>query len=167
MTSLSLLPPCFSPEETAELAGLYASNPAYCRASGEYDPEDVRAGEVEADLRAEAGGEGCSVLLARDAGGGLVGLLCLLDRHPVDGHPWIGLLLVHGSRHRTGAGRELAGLVEARFRGEGRDGLRLAVLENNPSALAFWTSLGWYEIDRRHDRRHGRACIVMHKPLVA
>lgn len=59
----------------------------------------------------------------------------------------------------------LADLVEERFRNEGQDGIRLAVLENNPSALAFWSSLGWQEIDRRADIQHHRPCIVMHKQL--
>ncbi|MFD9466095.1 GNAT family N-acetyltransferase [Streptomyces sp. NPDC060027] len=165
MSPLSLSPLRFSPEEIAEVVGLYASNPEYCRAAGEYDPERVPADSVEADLREEADTEGCEVLLARDEQDRIVGLLCLLDRHPTDGHPWIGLLLVHGSLHRLGLGRRLASLVEERFRHEGRDGLRLAVLENNPAALAFWSSLGWHEIDRRAERKYGRPCIVMHKRL--
>jgi ribosomal protein S18 acetylase RimI-like enzyme len=73
--------------------------------------------------------------------------------------------MVDGGLHGKGVGRRLAELVEERFRGEGRTGLRLAVLENNPAALAFWTALGWQEIDRRADTRHGRACVVMHKQL--
>lgn len=80
--------------------------------------------------------------------------------------PWIGLLLVHGRFHRQGLGRRLVGLVEERYRAAGREGLRLAVLENNPSALAFWTALGWHEIDRRKDLEHDRPCIVMHKTLL-
>ncbi|WP_406368953.1 GNAT family N-acetyltransferase [Streptomyces sp. NBC_00647] len=165
MAPLSLSPLRFSPEEIAEVVGLYASNPEYCRAAGEYDPERVPADRVEADLREEADTEGCEVLLARDEQDRIVGLLCLLDRHPTDGYPWIGLLLVHGSLRRRSLGRRLAALVEERFRHEGRDGLRLAVLENNPAALAFWSSLGWQEIDRRTERQYGRPCIVMHKRL--
>ncbi|WP_331755647.1 GNAT family N-acetyltransferase [Streptomyces sp. NBC_01643] len=165
MSTLSLSPLRFSPKEIAEVVDLYASNPKYCRAAGEYDPENVRADRVEADLREEAGTNGCDVLLARDAQGQIVGLLCLLDCHPTDGYPWIGLLLVHGSLHRKGIGRLLVDLVEDQFRSKHRNGIRLAVLENNPSALTFWSSLSWQEIDRRADKRHGRACIVMHKPL--
>lgn len=165
MPSLSLSPLRFSPQEIAEVVDLYTSNPEYCRAAGEYDPENVPADRVEADLREEAGTEGCEVLLARDGRGRLVGLLCLLAEHPTDGLPWIGLLLVHGDLRRKGIGRSLAGLVEERFGGGKRDGIRLAVLENNPAALVFWSSLGWQEIDRRTDRQHGRPCFVMHKRL--
>jgi GNAT superfamily N-acetyltransferase len=165
MSTVSLSPLRFSPQEITEVVDLYASNPEYCRAAGEYEPENVRADQVEADLREEAGTEGCEVLLARDGSGQLVGLLCLLDRHLTDGQPWIGLLMVHGSLHRKGLGRQLTGLVEERFRHEGRDGIRLAVLENNPASLVFWSSLGWQEIDRRTDNQHGRPCVVMHKRL--
>ncbi|MFF7362118.1 GNAT family N-acetyltransferase [Streptomyces sp. NPDC008125] len=165
MPSLSLAPPGFSPQEIAELVDLHTSNPDYCRSAGEYDPDDIRPDRVEADLRAEAGAEGCEVLLARDERGRLAGLLCLLDRHPQDGLPWIGLLMVHGDFRRKGIGRSLAGMVEERFGGEGREGVRLAVLENNPTALGFWSALGWREIDRRPDREYGRPCVVMHKQL--
>ncbi|WP_405680531.1 GNAT family N-acetyltransferase [Streptomyces sp. NBC_00868] len=165
MSTPTLHPLAFSPGEIAEIVDLYASNPDYCRDAGEYDPEHIEADRVEADLREEAGTEACEVLLARDAQGTLVGLLSLLNRHPRDGRPWIGLLMVHGGLHRKGFGRLLVDLVEERFRSEGRDGVRLAVLENRPPSLAFWSSLGWQEIDRRPDVQHGRPCIVMHKEL--
>ncbi|NJC72055.1 GNAT family N-acetyltransferase [Planosporangium thailandense] len=167
MSALSLAPLRFSPEEIAEVVDLYASNPQYWRAAGEYDPEHIRCDQVEADLREEAGTAGAEVLLARDAQARLVGLLCLLDRHPGDGLPWIGLLMVHGSLHGKGVGRLLAGMVEERFRNDAREGIRLAVLASNPSALGFWSRLGWREIGRRADNQHGRPCIVMHKELTA
>ncbi|TRV81488.1 GNAT family N-acetyltransferase [Streptomyces sp. 130] len=162
---LTLHPLTFAPDEIGEVVALYASNPAYWRAAGEYDPRDIQAAKVEADLRGEAATEGGEVLLARDGEGRLAGVVCLLDRHPKDGLPWIGLLMVDGHSRRTGLGRRLAGLVEERFRAEQRSGIRLAVLENNPDALAFWSSLGWQEIDRRQDLAHDRPCIVMHKHL--
>ncbi|MGW2474564.1 GNAT family N-acetyltransferase [Streptomyces sp. NPDC001665] len=162
---LTLHPLGFTPEEIREVVALYAGNPAYWRAAGEYDPEDIHAVRVEADLRDEVATEGGEVLLGRDGEGRVVGVVCLLRRHPKDGLPWIGLLMVDGRSRRTGIGRRLVGLVQERFRAEGRSGLRLAVLENNPDALAFWKSLGWREIDRRQDLAHDRPCIVMHKNL--
>ncbi|KRV49973.1 DNA mismatch repair protein MutT [Wenjunlia vitaminophila] len=161
---LSALRP--TPDEVAEVVALYASNPEYLRAAGEYDPSDIPVARVEADLRAEVGTEGCAVLLARDAEDRAVGLLSLLHRHPGDGYPWIGLLMVHGELRRRGVGRQLVALVEERFRDQGGDGVRLAVLENNPTAWTFWNSLGWREVDRRLDIQHGRPCVVMHKELV-
>ncbi|MEY9931650.1 ribosomal protein S18 acetylase RimI-like enzyme [Catenulispora sp. GP43] len=165
MLALTLTGFTFTPGELAEIVAVYRTNPVYFRAAGDYDPDHILASEVEADLRDEVGTAGSEVLIARDESGEAVGVLCLLDRHPTDGHPWIGLLLVHGARHRQGLGRRLAALVEERYRAAGREGLRLAVLENNPSALAFWSALGWQEIDRRADIAHARPSIVMHKAL--
>jgi ribosomal protein S18 acetylase RimI-like enzyme len=162
---LRLVPHGLTAAEIAETVALYAGNPGYLRAAGEYDPEAVDAERVAADLREEAALDGGEVLLARDGTGRAVGVACLLDPHPVDGHPWIGLLVVDGTRQRRGLGRAITGLIEDRFRGHPAGGLRLAVLANNPSGLAFWTALGWREIDRRPDLRLGRAAIVLHKPL--
>ncbi|MBA0052396.1 GNAT family N-acetyltransferase [Streptomyces sp. AJS327] len=165
MVTLSLSPPCFSPGELAEVVEMYASNPDYWRDAGEYDPEELDPARIEADLRAEVAAPGCAVLLARDAEGVLLGQLTLLDRHPVSGHPWIALLMVHGRLHRAGVGRRLAAAAERRFADAGGRAVELAVLENRPSALAFWTALGWREIDRRPDVAHGRPCVVLSKPL--
>ncbi len=67
--------------------------------------------------------------------------------------------------HRTGVGREVARRVEDRFRAAGRGAVRLAVLENNPKALRFWTALGYLVIGHREDRALRRPCAVLRKPL--
>jgi len=67
--------------------------------------------------------------------------------------------------HRQGYGRRLAALVEDRFRNAGRTAVRLAVLDGNDRALAFWTALGYEVIDHRTDLQHGRPCSVLRKPL--
>lgn len=165
MPLLSLTPLRLTPDDIAEVVGIYASNPEYGRASGEYEHERIQAHQVEAGLREDTGTGGFDVLLARDIEGQVVGLVSVLRQHPRDGYPWIGLLIVHGGQHRKGHGRLLAKLVEERLRAEGRNGARLAVLENNPAALAFWSSLGWQELDRRPDAQYGRPCIIMHRHL--
>lgn len=165
MPPLSLSPLRLIPDDIAAVVGIYASNPEYGRASGEYEPGRIQAQQVEAELRQDTGAGGFDVLLARDTEGQVVGLVSVLRQHPGDGYPWIGLLIVHGDQRRKGHGRLLANLVEERLRAEGRSGVRLAVLENNPTALAFWGSLGWQELDRRPDPQYGRPCIIMHKQL--
>jgi ribosomal protein S18 acetylase RimI-like enzyme len=160
---LSLTPLRLVPDEVALVVDLYESNPEYGDSSGEYAPGQVSAEWVEAELREDVA-TGSDVLLAREADGNVVGLVSILRQHR-DGHPWIGLLIVHGDQHGRGHGRVMVDLVEQNLRAEDRPGIRLAVLENNPKAFAFWTSLGWQEIDRRPDLQHGRPCIVMHKDL--
>ncbi|MFM9677483.1 GNAT family N-acetyltransferase [Streptomyces brasiliscabiei] len=99
--------------------------------------------------------------------GRLVGIAITLARHPdpADPDPWIGLLLVDAGAQRRGYGRELTALVEERFRRAGRIAVRLAALDNNPGALAFWASLGYEVVERRRDRQLGRPCTVLRKPL--
>ncbi|MFB7836564.1 MULTISPECIES: GNAT family N-acetyltransferase [unclassified Streptomyces] len=150
-----------------ELTALYASNEEFQQLSGDFpDPSDIRPEQVAAALADELAQPTAEVLLARSEGR-LVAVAVTLGRHPdpAEPEPWLGLLMVHGDARRAGHGRRLAAYVEDRFRAEGRTGLRLAVLENNPKALAFWTALGYEETDRRPDLAHGRACVVMRKPL--
>ncbi|WP_282697592.1 GNAT family N-acetyltransferase [Streptomyces sp. CC208A] len=150
-----------------ELTALYASNREFHQLSGDFpDPDDIRPEQVAATLAAELAEPSAEVLLARSEGR-LVAVAVTLAHHPdpADPDPWLGLLMVHGDEWRAGHGRRLAGHVEDGFRAAGRTGLKLAVLENNPRALTFWTSLGYEEIARRPDRAHGRPCTILRKPL--
>ncbi|ELS54187.1 putative MutT-like protein [Streptomyces viridochromogenes Tue57] len=73
--------------------------------------------------------------------------------------------MVDATAHRQGCGRQLASLVEDRFRAAGRTAVRLAVLDNNPKGPAFWTALGYEALAPRGDRRFDRPCAVLRKPL--
>ncbi|MGV9889642.1 N-acetyltransferase family protein [Streptomyces sp. NPDC003395] len=150
-----------------ELTALYASNREFQALSGDFpDPDDIRPEQVAVALADELANPDTEVLLARDQGR-LVGVAITLAHHPdpADPDPWIGLLMVDAGVHRQGYGRRLATAVEDRFRSAGRSAVRLAVLANNPRALAFWTSLGYEVIAHRTDRALGRPCAVLRKPL--
>ncbi|MGW4763567.1 N-acetyltransferase family protein [Streptomyces pseudogriseolus] len=152
-----------------EVTALYASNHAFHALSGDFpDPYDIRPEQVAAELARELADPHTEVLLAR-AKGSLVGIAVTLAVHPdpADPDPWIGLLMVDAGLHGQGHGRRLAGLVEDRLRAAGRTAVRLAVLEDNARGLAFWTALGYTEIDRRRDLGRGRPCRVLRKPLTA
>ncbi|MFD2687051.1 GNAT family N-acetyltransferase [Streptomyces phyllanthi] len=151
----------------AEVTAVYSSNRDFYALSGDFpDPDDIRPEQVAAALAEEVANAGVEVLLAR-VDQRLVGVVITLARHPdpVDPDPWIGLLLIDAGEQRKGYGREAVGLVEERFRAGGRSAVRLAVLDNNPRALAFWTSLGYEVIDQREDLQLGRPCAVLRKPL--
>ncbi|WP_435269871.1 GNAT family N-acetyltransferase [Streptomyces sp. 1222.5] len=151
-----------------ELTALYASNRAYQRLSGDFpDPDDIRPGQVADALAGELAVPGAEVLVARAGDGRLVGIAITLAHHPdpADPDPWIGLLMVDAAEHGKGHGRTLAELLENRFRAEGRAAVRLAVLDGDPGALAFWTSLGYRVIAHRPDRALGRPCAVLRKVL--
>ncbi|MEU6848266.1 GNAT family N-acetyltransferase [Streptomyces sp. NPDC046716] len=152
----------------AELTALYASRRDFFALSGDFpDPDAITAEQVAATLAGELATPDAEALLARDAEGRLVAIALTLARHPdpADPDPWLGLLLVDARHRRAGHGRRLARGVEERFRQAGRTALRLAVLENNPDGLAFWTALGYEEIARRRDRELGRPCRVLRTSL--
>lgn len=168
----------------AELTALHASNRDFYALSGDFpDANDIRPEQVAAALSVELANPDVEILLARDGGGAslgdrgdsdsasnsrrLVGVAITLSRHPdpADPDPWIGLLLVDAAAQRRGYGRQLAALVEERFRRAGRTAVRLAALDNNPGALAFWTSLGYEVVERRRDRQLGRPCTVLRRTL--
>ncbi|WP_454317555.1 GNAT family N-acetyltransferase [Streptomyces phaeoluteigriseus] len=151
----------------AELTALYASDREFQALSGDFpDPDDIRPEQVAKTLADELADPGAEVLLAR-GGGRLVGVVVTLARHPDpdDPDPWIGLLMVDAAARGQGYGRRIAEAVEARFRAAGRGGVRLAVLDANPSGLAFWTALGYEVTGHRPDLRLGRPCAVLRKSL--
>ncbi|MET9456290.1 GNAT family N-acetyltransferase [Streptomyces canus] len=168
LTSLPLTPDRDIPAPLlTELTALYAANRDFMALSGDFpDPDDIRPEQVAAALAEELAHPDAEVLLARSEGH-LVGVAITLARHPdpADPDPWIGLLMVDAGVHRQGYGRRLAALVEDRFRTEGRTAVRLAVLDGNDRALAFWTALGYRVIDHRSDLQHGRPCSVLRKRL--
>ncbi|MFC3573145.1 GNAT family N-acetyltransferase [Streptomyces yaanensis] len=168
LTSLPLTPDHDIPVPLlTELTALYASNREFHALSGDFpDPDDIRPEQVATALADELVNPDVEVLLARSSGR-LVGIAINLAHHPdpADPDPWIGLLMVDAGMQRQGYGRQLASLVEDRFRAAGRTAVRLAVLENNPRGLAFWTALGYEVIDHRKDRQRGRPCAVLRKEL--
>ncbi len=152
-----------------EIAALYSTNHAFFELSGDFpDPDRITVEQVAAALADELAHDSAEVLLARSAGR-LVGLAATLAQAPAadDPDPWIGLLLIDATAHREGYGRAVATLVEDRFRAAGRAGVRIAVLDNNPQALAFWQSRGYLPLRRAKDREMGRDCTVLRKPLEA
>lgn len=154
-------------ELLTELTALYASNHAFHALSGDFpDPHAIRPEQVAAALADELAVPGAEVLVARSEGR-VVGIGITLDRHPdpADTDPWIGLLMVDAGQQRKGHGRAFVGKIEERFRGNGRDGVRVAVLEGNKAGLAFWGTLGYEVIDHRRDLDAGRPCAVLRKPL--
>ncbi|CAM5351518.1 GNAT family N-acetyltransferase [Streptomyces sp. TSRI0384-2] len=151
-----------------EITEVYASAQEFHELTGDFpDAGNIRVPQVAAALADELSVPGSVVHLARIRGE-LVAVAVTLDHHPADpGDPdaWIGLLLVHGARRREGHGRALAGHLAARFREAGRTGLRLAVLDTDAPALAFWEALGYTPVDHRPDLRRGRRCAVLRKDL--
>lgn len=82
-------------------------------------------------------------------GGTVVGWADVLDRHPRDEVPWIGLLEIHREHQRHGYGRAAAEALAEQQRSRGQRRLRIGVDEGDEAASAFWASLGYREVDVR------------------
>ncbi|MEV6601062.1 GNAT family N-acetyltransferase [Actinoplanes sp. NPDC051346] len=151
--------------ELDSLDEICRSQPSYWRSSGDQDPDTMTRAQIEAMLREDAEADGCETVVGRDSDGRIVGFAQLLLRHPEDGHPWIGLLLVDGRLGRRGHGRAIVAALEDRFRSEGATAIRLGVLVVNTEAQPFWAKLGYRQIDLRPDRAKGRPTLVLEKTL--
>lgn len=79
----------------------------------------------------------------------IIGWADVLDAHPRDLVPWIGLLELHQQEQRRGYGSEAVTALLAWARGQGAAALRLGVDEGNASAFAFWHTLGFRVVDER------------------
>ena len=151
-------------DEIGQLEAICRSQVEYWRISGDQDPDTMTQESIAAMLREDAAADGCETVVARDSDGRVVGFAQLLLRHPVDGCPWIGLLLVDGRRgRRQGYGRAIVAAIEERLTGV--SAIRLGVLVANEAAKPFWHALGYRRIDLRLDRAKGRPTIVMEKTL--
>lgn len=73
----------------------------------------------------------------------------MLDEHPRDLVPWIGLLEVHEQEQRHGYASEAAAALLGWARARGATALRLGVAEGNASGLAFWRSVGFRDVEER------------------
>ncbi len=79
----------------------------------------------------------------------MIGWAETLDDHPGDHAPWIGLLELRDDARDHGFGREAALALIDWYRRAGHRRILLAVDDGNQRAAAFWTRLGFTQIDRR------------------
>jgi GNAT superfamily N-acetyltransferase len=89
------------------------------------------------------------VLRAKEEPARVVGWAEVLDEHPRDHVPWIGLLEVHQREQRSGYGREAVAALVDWARKRGAPALRLGVDEGNVRGLAFWQSMGFRHVEER------------------
>jgi GNAT superfamily N-acetyltransferase len=152
--------------DQAALAATFRTNLTYFRAAGDVSenadslPRSVVRDYLDAELTRPAG----RCLIVRDSAGVVVGTVSMLAPHPREPFPWIGLLLIDGSRQGEGLGSVTADAVEGLLAAEGWPEVRIGVLENNPSALPFWTRRGYVAYDHRPDG-DGRPCTLLRKRL--
>lgn len=138
------LRPLILPEDSAAALEVYLSNPGYFALAGNPSPSLADITQDAAAL--PPGAEPRQKLYRLIEGGG--GLIDLIVDYPAPGEAFIGLFLVHGRLHRQGRGSLWIRGIEEWLREGGCRRLRLAVIERNEGALAFWKSLGFEETGR-------------------
>jgi RimJ/RimL family protein N-acetyltransferase len=139
------------PDDVEGLLAVALSNPAFLAThegsdgeAGRYDQSMLERDLAVADLDPLR-----HPLVLRRPDGEVVGWAEVLDEHPRDGVPWIGLLELRSDVHRQGLGREAAEALAGWYRERGVERLRLGVDDGNDVAAAFWRYLGYRLVDRR------------------
>jgi GNAT superfamily N-acetyltransferase len=100
----------------------------------------------------------------------LLGVVDYVGGFPDPGTVMIGLLLIDPEERGRGVGRQVVDALGEKARGEGRKKLRVAVIEANAPAYAFWKRVGFSEVLRTEPRSYGKKrhrVIAIEKPLLA
>ena len=139
------------PDDVDGLLAVALSNPEFLathEGSGG-EPGAFDRSMLERDLAvADLDPQRHSLVLRRDDGE-VVGWVDLLDEHPRDGVPWIGLLELRADVQRQGLGREAAQEVARWYAERGASAIRVGVDEGNDDGGAFWRALRYRPVDRR------------------
>jgi RimJ/RimL family protein N-acetyltransferase len=114
-------------------------------APGHYD-----RGMLERDLAVAAYDPARRVLCARlRQDGRIVGYVDLLDAHPEDGTPWLGVVEISASDHRHGYGRQCVEVLARRAEKDlGQPVLRAAADSDDQQAASFLEHVGFTAASR-------------------
>ena len=137
-----------TPEDLEDLCGVFESNADFlalrdnlAAPSGGYDPASVRQYCEGAMLDALR-----HVLVVTDKESTTtVGLVDFVDESPADGVPWIGLVIIHQSYQRAGAGTSVVQTIAVHLASLGHSVVRMAVMEANDVGLRFVRRMGCEE----------------------
>ncbi len=112
-----------------------------------YDIETLRE-----DWESARHAEGRNMLALRERETSeLVGVIEYMDLNPVDGHPWIGLIMVASEHQREGLAGEAVNAVGEHVNLNWASPLRLAVIDENHPGLALAISLGFEQYGETYE----------------
>lgn len=72
-----------------------------------------------------------------------VGVIDYLMENPSDKMPWLGLLMIHSDHQGKGYAVEALKKYERLLQNQGKQRVRLGVIQENDQALKFWTNRGF------------------------
>ncbi len=129
-------------DDLRDVHGVFGSNPDFLALREEMAPYDLESVTRYWEMATLDPARHVLLVVHQDTGA-VVGVLDFVDQSPADGRPWIGLVMIHGDHQRRGLGTEAVHAV-ARFAGSsGHRGVRMAVIEENESGLAFARHVGF------------------------
>jgi len=120
---------------------VFESNPTYLEwtEGADYGIELLRQ-----DWQNASQATGRHMLAIRDRETGeLAGVIEYLENNDRDGHPWIGLIMVHADRKREGIAGEAMLAVCSHVNLNWASPVRIGVIEHNRAGLALAVSLGF------------------------
>ncbi|MGN1402221.1 MAG: GNAT family N-acetyltransferase [Bacillus sp. (in: firmicutes)] len=115
------------------------------------------------EIQQEFSGTGDRKHLLIKADDTYIGLASYLPYNPKDGHPWLGLFMIHRDYQGFGYGTTAYFALEEKLAAEGLKTIRLGVLGNNERAKTFWERNGFrfYKIGEHE----GKTLICFEKHL--
>ncbi|MDQ3944947.1 MAG: GNAT family N-acetyltransferase [Actinomycetota bacterium] len=116
----------------------------------ERGPGDYDRAMLERDLAVAAWDRGRAVVCVRLRGDGtLVGYADLLDAHPKDGMPWLGVVEIAASAQRRGYGSQCVGALARRAAKHlTASGMRAAADSDDDRAIGFLEHVGFRVIGK-------------------
>lgn len=149
-----------TPDDFPELLDLYNSNPDYMECA--YGKRVVTLDTVQRDdedNRKFAGSYNLCIRHARTRR--LIGIAQFILQNPRDGHPWLGLIMLHANSQGKGYAKEFLDTLIAWYQENGYSSLHLAVLEKNRKVVPFYEKYGFRFYEERMTEEYGRVlCMV-------
>ncbi|EJL23798.1 GNAT family N-acetyltransferase [Brevibacillus sp. BC25] len=138
-----------------ELLAVYNSNPDYMEfAFGQRVVTLQTVADDHQDNLAFA--DSYSFSIREVHGAEIIGIAQFILRNPRDGHPWLGLIMLHSAYQSHGYAREFLDTLIAWYRENGYTSLHLAVLEKNSRVVPFYEKYGFVLYEERETEKHGR-----------
>jgi GNAT superfamily N-acetyltransferase len=137
--------------ELRELQRFVEENPEYWRIVMQREPPPSAAREMLDDRPPPEWPSECTRLLAlRDARGAMLAVAHVVEGLFAHGIWHVGLFIVAGRLHGTGASAEAYASLEGWMQASGAQWIRLGVVVGNVRAERFWEKMRFVEVRRRY-----------------
>jgi len=149
--------------DVPQLVEVYNSNPFFMEVSE--GKSAVTSLEVARDLEENQAMPGSySISVCEMQTDRVIGILQFILKNPRDGHPWLGLLMIHQEKQGRGMAAECLHTLIAWYRENGFSSLHLGVLEKNERVVPFYEKHGFVRYELRATERMGNV-ICMSRDL--